>query len=383
MNKRRLIDAFAVYIAAVAVMFAVTFGLGEKLGLWSTAVYEILMALCAFLAVKIRGEDMKERFSLTVVPFRKVFGAVLLSVGGSFVSSAVLSVTQAFFPKAASVDYDTWGASIARSGPLAALLAMVVLPAVCEELLMRGYIQSAFGRKRPVLTVAAVGILFGIMHFDPYKLLPMAVLGAVFAFITYATGSVFPAVMCHLINNARALLSFTPGSQSESTYDIILKKPSLFAVAAFLTALGFIFGYLGVKIITGRRLKKPRGLLLTLLSLAVMIGSAAAVARTECSLYTESVQLSGKYEYVISTDCDRIYAVSVSAYSGGAPVSVTVTDENGGTVVKGTDGSLSFTDVLKKGSYTLTARVSGDGSGPEISVIVFAGPQVRPVAAAE
>jgi membrane protease YdiL (CAAX protease family) len=86
------------------------------------------------------------------------------------------------------------------------LATMALTPAVCEELLFRGYVHRQFERRLgPVWAVALVGIVFGLYHLQPTKALPLAVLGAWLGFVTWTSGSIVPAVVVHFLNNALAV----------------------------------------------------------------------------------------------------------------------------------------------------------------------------------
>lgn len=90
--------------------------------------------------------------------------------------------------------------------PLFLLATMAVTPAVCEELLFRGYMhrqaERAYG---PLVAIVGVGILFGVFHLSPTKALPLSVLGMWLGYVTWATGSLWPAVAVHFLNNAFAV----------------------------------------------------------------------------------------------------------------------------------------------------------------------------------
>jgi membrane protease YdiL (CAAX protease family) len=87
------------------------------------------------------------------------------------------------------------------------LLALAVIPAVCEELLVRGLVTRSLaprlGRLAAILISAA---LFALLHASPARLLPTACFGVLLAYATLATGSVIPSMLMHVLNNAMALL---------------------------------------------------------------------------------------------------------------------------------------------------------------------------------
>ncbi|MBU1637441.1 ABC transporter permease, partial [bacterium] len=92
--------------------------------------------------------------------------------------------------------------------PLAyALLLLAVLPGICEELLCRGFMLRAF---RPRLgttgAIVIVSIIFGLLHMNPYRLLPTIVIGVLLALLSIWSGSIYPAMLGHFMNNALSFL---------------------------------------------------------------------------------------------------------------------------------------------------------------------------------
>jgi membrane protease YdiL (CAAX protease family) len=86
------------------------------------------------------------------------------------------------------------------------LLTMALTPAICEEVLFRGYVHRQVERRLgAVWAIGLVSVLFGIYHLQPTKALPLAVLGAWLGFVTWSTGSIIPAVVVHFLNNALAV----------------------------------------------------------------------------------------------------------------------------------------------------------------------------------
>ncbi|NNE36276.1 MAG: CPBP family intramembrane metalloprotease [Rhodothermales bacterium] len=86
------------------------------------------------------------------------------------------------------------------------LLMIAVTPALCEELLFRGYFQRNCERSVGVVgAIVLVGVVFGAYHLQPTKLLPLAALGSFFAYLTWKSGSLWPAIVAHFANNALAV----------------------------------------------------------------------------------------------------------------------------------------------------------------------------------
>ncbi len=88
---------------------------------------------------------------------------------------------------------------------LAALTAGALLPAICEEVAFRGYIQWGLSPLGPRAAVILTGVLFGAMHLSLVRGIPLAVLGVIYAYVVQRTGSILPGMIMHFVNNATAL----------------------------------------------------------------------------------------------------------------------------------------------------------------------------------
>lgn len=97
----------------------------------------------------------------------------------------------------------------APPGLAAALLVLVVgVAPLLEELVFRGYFQAAFGERLGKTTgIAVTAVIFGLFHLaDPWVVLPVILLGLMLGVARARTGSVWPGVLGHVLNNAVALL---------------------------------------------------------------------------------------------------------------------------------------------------------------------------------
>ncbi len=83
------------------------------------------------------------------------------------------------------------------------VLFIGLLTAVVEEFLFRGCIQTIFNKWTKNIHVAiwATAVLFSFFHMDYYGLIPRILLGAMFGYFVAWSGSIWPAVFAHFINN--------------------------------------------------------------------------------------------------------------------------------------------------------------------------------------
>jgi ABC-2 type transport system permease protein/sodium transport system permease protein len=97
--------------------------------------------------------------------------------------------------------------------PVWILLALAVVPGVCEEFFFRGlFFTSLRAVTTPWRTIVATAVLFGLFHvvaatvLAPERFLPSAFLGLVLGWIRYRTGSVLPCMVLHVVHNGFVLL---------------------------------------------------------------------------------------------------------------------------------------------------------------------------------
>lgn len=83
---------------------------------------------------------------------------------------------------------------------------LCVMPGIFEELAFRGVLLHGLTRRHhPVVVALTVGAVFGLFHFSLFRLVPTGYLGIVLAAVTMLTGSIFPAMLWHALNNLLGL----------------------------------------------------------------------------------------------------------------------------------------------------------------------------------
>ena len=163
--------------------------------------------------------DLRQTFSIrwpgrgdTVSAGVALLGGGLLG-GGVFVIGAAALLAfrgDTLSPEIESLSERLVGLIISQPWWISWLL-IAVLPAVCEELLFRGWTLAAFaGRRRTAgrvaLAVVAQAFLFAVAHVLPERMPQTFVLGAVLGWVTITTGSLLPAVIGHLVHNSMPLV---------------------------------------------------------------------------------------------------------------------------------------------------------------------------------
>jgi membrane protease YdiL (CAAX protease family) len=92
--------------------------------------------------------------------------------------------------------------------PIFLLLGGSVVAPIVEEVFFRGFIFAGLRTQWPWPVAAAVSAgLFALAHVLPTSLLPIFILGCIFAFLYQVSGSIWPAILMHMLTNTVALLA--------------------------------------------------------------------------------------------------------------------------------------------------------------------------------
>ena len=88
------------------------------------------------------------------------------------------------------------------------LIAIAIIPAIGEEFLFRGLFQNIFhtALRNPHIAIWVSAFLFSAFHNQFYGLVPRMLLGAIFGYLYYWSGSLAWSVFAHFINNGFSLL---------------------------------------------------------------------------------------------------------------------------------------------------------------------------------
>ena len=92
------------------------------------------------------------------------------------------------------------------SGLFVNLILIALLPAIGEELFFRGIIQNLLKERFNIhLAIWLTAIIFSAIHFQFYGFIPRALMGALFGYILWWTGSMWVPIISHFTNNALAV----------------------------------------------------------------------------------------------------------------------------------------------------------------------------------
>jgi membrane protease YdiL (CAAX protease family) len=124
--------------------------------------------------------------------------------------------TSMFFPNVALEYAETLdGASF-----LSTLLTMAILPALLEELSLRGVFLSGYRRLGTWKAIFCTALLFGLLHMNPQQFPYAFFAGLFFCFLVERTGSIWASIIPHfIINTTNVIAMFLPVAEEAATME--------------------------------------------------------------------------------------------------------------------------------------------------------------------
>ncbi len=177
-------------------------------------VQQAFIGVLPILAAIYIKADMKRVFSLKMPGLKNLVGAIVLGVGGICLNLVVSSLLSMAFPNNSEAVNQQYTQILEGVSFVPALFLMALLPAVCEELMFRGYMFTAFRNHMSLpKAIIIVSLLFGVSHMSMIKIVPTALLGATLAYMIHKSGSVVTSSLVHFLNNAVAVVMLYYGSE--------------------------------------------------------------------------------------------------------------------------------------------------------------------------
>lgn len=130
---------------------------------------------------------------------------------------------------------------------IVAMMVIAVLPAIGEELVFRGLIQNELMRASRNIHVSiwVAAFLFSAIHMQFFGFVPRILLGALFGYLYYWSGSLVISMLAHFINNGFAVIGLYLYQQGKLNFDVggneAAPWPAILSSAVLTIALLYYF----------------------------------------------------------------------------------------------------------------------------------------------
>ena len=220
----------AVVMATLLLMeHLLTDGLLPKI-IWVVLAAEVAAYLLPLLVLRFLPdmEGKKARFRFKSYRRQTVLFVLWISLATALLAAlanygTALLLDQTAFSDAAAVS------QYGVHGFWQTILAVVILPAVVEELFFRGVMFSALERCGTWPALLLTSLAFAMIHGNIRNFAGPLVAGLIYGYITYVLDSVWPAIFAHMVNNALALFL----SNTAETYSALGLWPYILLATVF------------------------------------------------------------------------------------------------------------------------------------------------------
>ena len=201
-------------IGTLAVWFALySVGLSDGLAFSiSSLLVEIILIPLVLLYIYVDGsldriKEMLKFDSLKRALFLILAIPIVVTII-DFLLTMIYAITWIgiFGEPSSNTDLGTnWGSSSIDIAFL--FLSVAIVTPIAEELFFRGYVLDAINRKHGDWTaIIWSAVLFGLVHVDPFTMGQAFMGGIIYGWIRMRTGSLLPAIACHMMWNMLALV---------------------------------------------------------------------------------------------------------------------------------------------------------------------------------
>lgn len=179
-------------------IFAWKFDLGLFLVLWEL----VLIIPAWWLTIR------KYKLSWDSLGIRK-FDLATIAIGcGLMVFSFVFNFLYnlSLMLKGVQSGIDTSAIFGSGTSPVLIFLAGIVIAPLVEEIFFRGFVYTGLREKYGWVAAALISAaLFAVVHLQPLTMLPIFLMGLIFAYLYERTESIWPAVIMHFSTNTLGL----------------------------------------------------------------------------------------------------------------------------------------------------------------------------------
>jgi len=372
----------------IVVLVALLFGgsyVQYHYGMLGLAITELGLAVMGLLPLLIFDVRLKDMLPIRIPKVRHVIGTILMWMGTFLLSTLLTLVIASLFPASMAETAGALGGFMTSVPWILSFFIIAVMPAVCEEILHRGFLLTSMRSiKKDWLIVLIMGLIFGIFHLDPIRFAGTAILGAALAYIMVKTKNFLLPFLMHLINNSLSLfVTFSNKSAIQNvdagTMQSQISPSNTIGVYLVLGAAIPLLITAAVYLLTKKdknaaepaaaRTPKRSFLLPFLISLgigAVMLISgiailAASVMSDMVDIHTSDHTVNDNtapYVQTFTIEKEKVYTMSYSFHSEIGVIEMTIQDEQGNVLYDVAAGEITGNNqiTLKKGTYTATFR---------------------------
>ncbi len=255
LNKFKILDGMTAYTFSL-VLFACAYGfLTDIIGVWALYAACAFSLVSLFILIKLTGLKFRSTFKFSPPKKTETIGCALVLASAFMLSMPTILFSHIIAPNLAVTSFNIY-AIVDQKGGIFIVIMLVLLIAICENLLFDGYIYSRFkGVKNLAFRVTALSLMAAVLRLDFYALPTVFIMSFAALLVRIATDSMTLALVIRLFSSSfvmamtnvsatsSELLGKSMGAVQVSGMTMIFVGIALPAIAGSLGA----FGKLGEK----------------------------------------------------------------------------------------------------------------------------------------
>jgi len=186
----------------------------------------VLILVPAIIYILVTKGNFKQVLRLNKLSLKQIIITIAIAIICIPLSMCLSVIGVMFFKN----NIGAFMSTVSTSSPLIImLLLMAVMPAIIEEISLRGVVLWGYNGQSKIKAALFTGVFFGIMHLDGHQFLGAAVLGFIMAYLVRITNSIFSSMMIHFIVNASSVILLEK-SLSKTNSEELVKQSQNFDI---------------------------------------------------------------------------------------------------------------------------------------------------------
>lgn len=157
------------------------------------------------------------------------------------ISTMIINYISAIFQSIMGITFESGLEDMTAEGPISAIVltfSLAVIPAVVEEFCIRGVVLQPLRRYGDKFAIIMSAAIFSILHGNMVQIPYTLVAGIYFGYLCVATGSLWPSIVLHFVNNMFSVIQLVV----MSNYGEKASVAALFIMMGVLAAVGIAGG---------------------------------------------------------------------------------------------------------------------------------------------
>ncbi len=253
LNKLKILDGMTAYIVSL-LLFACAYGfLTKYIGVWALFGTCALSIISVMVLIKLTGLKLGSVLKFSSPKKMETIGCALSLASAFMLSMPLILFSHLIAPRLAATSFNIYSI-VGKSGTFVVIL-LVLLIAVCENILFDGYIYSRFKAiKSSLIRAVSISLMAAVLRFDLYVVTTVFIMSLAAVFVRKATDNMslalviriclasFVMAMSSASANAAELIGESMGVVQVIGLSLIFVGTALPAIAGALGAFGRLEG---------------------------------------------------------------------------------------------------------------------------------------------